>query len=492
MTKFFDLAVIGGGINGCGIAADAALRGLSVALIEKDDLASKTSSNSSKLIHGGLRYLEYYDFSLVKKALDERQLLLSLAPHLVNPLPFVLPYLTSMRPMWLLRLGLFLYDNISRKNKLPKSKVIKRQTYLPYFAPLKSSINKGFLFYDCHTDDARLTLANALQAKKHGAEIYSYTELIHARTENNIWHLTLRNQHGEKSLYQARAVVNATGPWVTSINDLLSLPNQQQMSLIKGSHLVVPKLYDGSHAYLLQNNDNRIVFIIPYYQYSVIGTTDTPFTGNLDQVEIDNKEIDYLLHLANNYFNVALTSNDIVHTWSGVRPLLGGQNDSPQALSRDYIYHYTSNPAPALTIYGGKITTYRQLAKDAVDQLNAIFPDLKSSSTYKTPLPGALYDGITYQEYIDYARHKYNWLPSDTLSRLFTTYGTNLEVLLANCKDLADMGQDFGFGLFQREVDYLRAHEWAVQIEDILWRRTKLGFYYTKPLKEKLNNYLLS
>ncbi|WP_131783424.1 glycerol-3-phosphate dehydrogenase [Legionella gresilensis] len=492
MTKFFDLAVIGGGINGCGIAADAALRGLSVALIEKDDIASKTSSNSSKLIHGGLRYLEYYDFSLVKKALDERQLLLSLAPHLVNPLPFVLPYLTSMRPMWLLRLGLFLYDNLSRKNKLPKSKIIKRQAYPPYFAPLKSSINKGFLFYDCHTDDARLTLASALQAQKHGADIYSYTELIHAITENNIWHLTLRNQQGEKSSCHARAVVNATGPWVTSINNLLSLPNQQQMSLIKGSHIVVPKIYDEAHAYLLQNNDNRIVFIIPYYQYSVIGTTDTPFTGNLNHVEIDNEEIDYLLHIANNYFNVTLKSKDILHTWSGVRPLLGEENGSPQALSRDYMYHYTSNPAPALTIYGGKITTYRQLAKDAVDQLKTIFPHLNSSSTHKIPLPGAIYESMGYKEYTEYARNKYNWLPPDTLSRLLKTYGTNLETLLANCKTLADMGQDFGFGLFQKEVDYLRKHEWAVKIEDILWRRTKLGFYYTEPLKENLNNFLLS
>ncbi|MGQ3887630.1 glycerol-3-phosphate dehydrogenase [Legionella sp. CNM-1927-20] len=492
MTKFFDLAVIGGGINGCGIAADAALRGLSVALIEKDDIASKTSSNSSKLIHGGLRYLEYYDFALVKKALDERQLLLSLAPHLVNPLPFVLPYLTSMRPMWLLRLGLFLYDNISRKNKLPKSKLIKRQTSLPYFSPLKLPINKGLLFYDCHTDDARLTLASALQAKQHGADIYSYTELVHAITENNIWHLTLRNPQGKEILCRAQAVVNATGPWVTSMNELLSLPNQQPISLIKGSHIVVPKLYKNEHAYLLQNNDKRIVFVVPYYQYSVIGTTDTPFTGDLNQVKIDTQEIDYLLQIVNGYFNQILTPKDIVHTWSGVRPLLAGEGYSPQALSRDYIYHFTSNPAPALTIYGGKITTYRQLAKDAVNQLKAIFPHLNPSITHKTPLPGATYNGITYKEYIKYAQNKYCWLPHDTLTRLLTTYGTNLEILLANCKNLTDMGQDFGFGLFQKEVDYLRKHEWAVQIEDILWRRTKLGFYYTEPLKEKLKNYLLS
>ncbi|WP_419418514.1 glycerol-3-phosphate dehydrogenase [Legionella sp. D16C41] len=490
MTKFFDLAVIGGGINGCGIAADAALRGLSVVLIEKDDIASKTSSSSSKLIHGGLRYLEYYDFSLVKKALDERQTLLSLAPHLIKPLPFVLPYLSSMRPMWLLRSGLFIYDNLSRRNKLPKSKLIKRQTSLPYFLPLQDHLNKGFLFYDCHTDDARLTLANALQAKQHGALICPYTELTQATSKDGFWHLTLQNAQGESKLCQAKTLVNATGPWVPSLNKLLNIDDHYPLSLIKGSHLVVPKLYEGNYAYLLQNIDKRIVFIIPYYQYSLIGTTDVPFTGDLDVVKISGEERDYLLNLVNNYFKPILTPKDIVHSWSGVRPLLANQDHSPQALSRDYSYHYTALPAPAVTIYGGKITTYRQLSREAVNQLKPIFPHLKPSITHKIPLPGATFKELSFSDYIKYAHQKYQWLPDGMLTRLLNTYGTNIENFLGDCQYLNDLGQDFGFGLFQREVDYLYTHEWAKQVEDILWRRTKLGFVFTESFKERLANYL--
>ncbi|STX28768.1 glycerol-3-phosphate dehydrogenase [Legionella beliardensis] len=491
MTKFFDLAVIGGGINGCGIAADAALRGLSVILIEKDDIASKTSSSSSKLIHGGLRYLEYYDFSLVKKALDERQTLLSLAPHLIDPLPFVLPYLPSMRPMWLLRAGLFLYDNLSRKNKLPKSKLIKRAPSSLYFSPLKQNLTKGFLFYDCNTDDARLTLVNALQAKEYGAEIHSYTALTDASVKNNTWHLQLCDQQGQFTTCQARSLVNATGPWVASINHLLGLDTRYQMSLIKGSHLVVRKLYEGNQAYLLQNNDKRIVFVIPYHHYSLIGTTDVPFKGDLNQVSISPEEIDYLLNLISLYFNQPLTNNDILFSWSGVRPLIAEPGESPQAISRDYTYHYTSLPAPAVTIYGGKITTYRQLAREAVNQLKTVFPHLSHSITHKTPLPGAVFHNLSYQDYVQYAHKKYSWLADDILKRLLKTYGTRLELILAHCNQLSDLGLNFGHGLFQREVDYLREQEWVIQVDDLLWRRTKLGINFDSVATEKLANYLL-
>lgn len=491
MTKFFDLAVIGGGINGCGIAADAALRGLSVVIIEKGDIASKTSSNSSKLIHGGLRYLEHYNFSLVKKALNERQILLALAPHLIEPLPFILPYLPSMRPMWLLRSGLFLYDNLSHNNKLPKSKLIKRHDLSLYFSPLKQALNKGFLFYDCNTDDARLTLANALQAKEHGGEIYSYTALTHASAKNGIWNLHLCNLKNKQITCQARAVVNATGPWVEPVNQLLGLASEYQMSLIKGSHIVVHKLYKGNHAYLLQNHDKRVVFVMPYYNYSLIGTTDIPFKGERDQIDISMEEIDYLLKLINLYFNQSLTANDIVFSLSGVRPLIAQPGQSPQEISRDYTYHFTSLPAPAITIYGGKITTYRQLARESVNQLKAVFPNISHSSTHKISLPGAMFYNMSYKDYTQYAYQKYQWLSTSILNRLLKTYGTRLELFLSDCNNLSDLGQDFGYGLFQRELDYLREQEWAMHVDDVLWRRTKLGLSFNDSLKEKLAAYFL-
>ncbi|MDP1601719.1 MAG: glycerol-3-phosphate dehydrogenase [Legionella sp.] len=491
MNQIFDVAVIGGGINGCGIAADASLRGLSVVLVEKDDLASKTSSSSTKLIHGGLRYLEHYNFSLVKKSLDERQLLLNLAPHLVRPIPFVLPFEQSIRPSWFLRAGLFLYDNLSRINKLPKSKLIKRNKKSLYFPPLAEEFKKGFLFYDCTTDDARLTLTNALQAKKHGATILTETELVSTKVVDGLWHLTTRTWGGEENTLIARSIVNAAGPWVESTNQRLNIPSQYKMSLIKGSHLVVHKLYEGDHAYLLQNDDKRIVFVIPYHGYSMIGTTDVVFSGNLDDVAISSEEIDYLFELVANYFKKQLLRENIINTWSGVRPLIAAKADSPQTLSRDYTYHFTKEPAPAITIYGGKITTYRQLAEEAVNELKAVFPTLPESNTKASPLPGALWGKMNYKNYCHYAHENYYWLDESILKRLLETYGTNTEALLDGCKKISDLGLHFGNGLYQREVDYLLQEEWATTCEDILWRRTKLGLYFTAESSGQLAEYLI-
>ncbi|KTC78334.1 glycerol-3-phosphate dehydrogenase [Legionella brunensis] len=490
MEQVFDVAVIGGGINGCGAAADAALRGLSVILFEQEDLASKTSSSSSKLIHGGLRYLEYYDFGLVKKALNERQRLLTLAPHLIRPMPFVLPYEQNMRPTWLLRTGLFIYDNLSRKNQLPHSKFVQRKQQSPYFSPLKEQYDKGFLFYDCTTDDSRLTITNALQAKEHGASIYNYTKLIHVNVIEGIWHLTVKAISGKETLFKAKTVINATGPWVESSNELLQIPTQFKMSLVKGSHLVVHKLYEGKHAYLLQHEDKRIVFIVPYQGHTMIGTTDVAFKGSLDDVNISNEEVNYLCALVNNYLQCKIQREDIIDTWSGVRPLLAASGEL-KTLSRDYEHFYSTTPAPAVTIYGGKITTYRQLALETVDELKAIFPYLKESDTENIPLPGASLHNMSYKEYLSYAREKYFWLANEIKERYLASYGTRTELLLDSCKNMTDLGYDFGNGLYQAEVDYLCREEWACSCEDILWRRTKLGLNFSPENIETLNEYLL-
>ena len=490
MDHVFDIAIIGGGINGCGCAADAALRGLSVVLCEQDDLASKTSSNSSKLIHGGLRYLEQYNFTLVRKALNERQKLLHLAPHLVHPLPFVIPYQQNMRPLWMLRIGLFLYDHLSFANKLPRSKLIHREQHPTHFNPLNNELNKGFLFYDCATDDARLTLINAIQAKEHGATIMPHTKLIQAEIIDKQWLLTLQGKTGDSSQIRAKAVINTTGPWVSSITELLGIPLEHAMSLVKGSHIVVPKLYEGEHAYMLQHQDKRIVFAIPYHGYTMIGTTDVSFSGDMDNLRIEPSEIDYLCTLINQCFNKKIHEKDIITTWSGIRPLLSDTNKTPSALSRDYVYHYSSHPAPAVTVYGGKITTYRQLALQAINQLRAVFPDLADSSTNITPLPGATIGAMNFTSYLDYAHKNYKWLEEETLFRLLKTYGTRTEHILIGCDKMTDLGTCFTQTLYQAEIDYLLKEEWATSCEDILWRRTKIGLTINDMEKKNLENYL--
>lgn len=488
--QVFDVAIIGGGINGCGCAADAALRGLSVLLVEQGDIASQTSSKSSKLIHGGLRYLEHYDFGLVKKALDERQKLLKLAPHLVHPLAFVLPYKKKLRPAWLLRIGLFLYDHLSLMNPLPRSKFIRRAKYSSYFQPLLPSLDKGFLYYDCTTDDARLTMANALQAKEHGAVIMPKTTLIQANTINGQWVLTLQNKENATFQLKAKTIINAAGPWVNNVSRLLNTPLYESLSFVKGSHIVIEKLYEGDQAYILQHDDQRIIFVIPYHGYSLIGTTDVLFSGDLTSVRIDAQEISYLFSVVHHYFNKELCEEDIITTWSGVRCLLSESNTKPSALSRDYVYHLTQSPAPAITVYGGKITTYRQLATQVVDRLKTFFPHLLASSTSYIPLPGAAYKAMDFSAYKTYAAKKYHWLDHATLERYLETYGTHMENFLAPCNDIHDLGQCFVADLYQLEVDYLMREEWARDCDDILWRRTKLGLIINEREKRKLKQYI--
>lgn len=490
MKQIYDVVVIGGGINGCACAADAALRGLSVLLCEKDDIASKTSSSSTKLIHGGLRYLELYDFKLVKQALDERQLLLQIAPHLVQPMPFFLPFVKTMRSVFMLRMGLFLYDHISRKNALPSSKLLHRKPNSPYFNSLKDVFKKGFLYYDCTADDARLTLENAIQAEKHGAKILPNTELTHAEAINNEWHLTLKPKNDEALHIKALSVINAGGPWVEPINKLLSVPMEYDMALVKGSHLVIPKLYEGNFSYLLQHPDRRVVFITPYHGFSMIGTTDVNFIGKPEDVCIDDTEKTYLLELVNSYLKKEIGKNDIINSWSGIRPLLAEKGKKLNQISRDYAYYFSKAPAPVLTIYSGKITTYRQLASYAIDQLKTIFPNLSSSTTSCVPLPGAVTQHLSFESYKAQVFQTYKWLDQSILSRYLNTYGTRTDEILLNCQSLSDLGAYFSNGLYQREIDFLLTTEWAKTADDILWRRTKLGLTTSSEEKNKLTHYI--
>ncbi|MGQ3891400.1 glycerol-3-phosphate dehydrogenase [Legionella sp. CNM-4043-24] len=490
MDKCFDVAVIGGGINGCGIAADASMRGLSVVLLEMDDLASKTSSSSTKLIHGGLRYLEMFNFSLVKKALNERQILMEQAPYLVFPRPFVLPLKRSLRPTLLIRAGLFIYDHLSRRNTLPHSRHINREKDSLCFSPLKEELNKGFIYYDCCADDARLTISNALQARHYGASIRPQTKVLSAQVIDGIWHLHCQDASGATCILRSRSLINATGPWVESLARQAGIASEYHISLVKGSHLVVPRLYQGEHAYLLQHDDKRVIFVIPWHGYSMIGTTDVLFSESPDEINISGQEIDYLLNLVNSYFKQPLTRDNIITTWSGVRPLLASKDKSPQAMSRDYVFHFSDDPAPSVTVYGGKITTYRQLARDCVDRLRVLFPGLGDSITSTTALPGAAWTNGSYADYRSYAREHYLWLDTDIMERYLSTYGTRTEHLIASCTQMKDLGIDFGHGLFQREVDYLVAEEWARDCDDILLRRTRLGLGFDAEERQKLKDYV--
>ncbi|CAM2893676.1 glycerol-3-phosphate dehydrogenase [Legionella steigerwaltii] len=490
MNSVFDVAIIGGGINGCGCAADAALRGLSVVLLEQDDLASKTSSSSTKLIHGGFRYLENYEFGMVKKAISERQRLLDLAPHLVHPQALVLPYEEHMRPAWFLRLGLFIYDHLSSKNRLPKCKTIYRKNKIEYFDPLINKLDMGFLFYDAVTDDARLTIVNAIQAKNHGASIRTHSAVIHIEVVNNLWQLTIQPKVGPSYVLHAKSVINAAGPWVKSVEQLTQIPDRQKISLIKGSHIIVPKMYEGNHAYLLQHQDNRVIFVIPYHGFSMIGTTDIPLTGNSDNACISDEEIHYLIDLVNVYFNSKISEKDIIYTWSGVRALLADENKEAKALSRDYAYEVHLKPAPSVTIYGGKITTYRRLAEEVINQLLQTFPQMGHSITASTPLPGSFFEQMNFEQYVHYAHKKYKWMDTDLLNRYLNTYGSRMELFLSSCNSTESLGKKYCTYLYQVEVDYLILEEWAQNCDDILKRRTKLDLIIDEAGKKELANYL--
>ncbi|WP_448551298.1 glycerol-3-phosphate dehydrogenase [Thalassotalea montiporae] len=483
----YDVLVVGGGINGVGIANDAAGRGLNVLLCEMNDLASATSSASSKLIHGGLRYLEYYEFGLVKKALAEREVLLKNAPHIISPLVFRLPHQPHLRPAWMIRAGLFLYDNLSKRITLPKSRSFKFDQQ----SPLKSDIKKGFEYADAWVDDSRLTVLNALSAKAQGATILTRTQLIAAETIDGIWHLSLLDKaSGETLIVRSKSLVNAAGPWVENITGKVVKERTHGLRLVKGSHIVVPRIHDDEHAYILQNEDQRIVFVLPFEQdYSLVGTTDVDYQGDPQDVAIETAEIDYIISITNNYFKRQITRDSIVHTFSGIRPLLHDEAEDAKAVTRDYtIELVTEGHAPLVNIYGGKITTYRTLAEAAVDKLTQVFATMKPAWTKKAALPGG--DFTDRETLMAQYAEDFAWLPAALTARYVRTYGTIAKQLLTGCESLADMGEDFGAGLYQRELDYLVANEWATTLDDVIWRRTKLGLLLDEQQKQRIHQYM--
>nr|WP_189662511.1 MULTISPECIES: glycerol-3-phosphate dehydrogenase [Pseudomonas] len=489
LTDCYDLAVIGGGINGVGIAADAAGRGLKVFLCEKDDLAQHTSSASSKLIHGGLRYLEHYEFRLVREALAEREVLLAKAPHIVKPMRFVLPHRPHLRPAWMIRAGLFLYDHLGKRKRLGASRSLR---FGPGY-PLKPAITRGFEYADCAVDDARLVVLNAMAAREKGAHIVTRTRCLRAERVDGVWQVELQHADGSLQSIRARALVNAAGPWVASfIKDDLKLDAPYGIRLIQGSHLIVPRLYEGEHAYILQNEDQRIVFCIPYLdRFTLIGTTDREYSGDPAQVKITEAETDYLLKVVNAHFNHQLSRADILHTYSGVRPLCNDESDNPSAVTRDYTLALSAGEgqAPLLSVFGGKLTTYRKLAESAMAELKPYFTQMRASWTATAPLPGGE-DMTTAQALTDAILAQYGWLPVDIAKRWAVTYGSRVWRLLDGIQGPEDLGQAIGGGLFSREVDYLRSEEWAVDAADILWRRTKLGLFTSPAEQQALHDYL--
>ncbi len=485
-----DLIVIGGGINGAGIAADAAGRGLSVLLLEADDLACATSSASSKLIHGGLRYLEHYEFRLVSEALAEREVLLKMAPHIAFPMRFRLPHRPHLRPAWMIRLGLFMYDHLGKRTSLPASKSIR----FGGDSVLKPSIVRGFEYSDCWVDDARLVVANAQEAVANGGEVHTRTKVTRAWREEGLWHVEAQDiLTGKNLVWQAKGLANATGPWVKEfIDDSLKLPSQYGIRLIKGSHIVVPRVHNGQQAYILQNEDHRIVFVIPWLdEFSIIGTTDVEYHGDPKGVTIADNEIDYLLNVFNTHFKKPLSRADIVWSYSGVRPLCDDESDSPQAVTRDYTLSVTDEhgKAPLLSVFGGKLTTYRKLAEHALDKLAKYYPDASGAWTKGRVLPG----GDLHGDRDDYAaglRRTFAFLPESLARRYSRTYGALSEQLLKGAARMADLGENFGHGLYEIELNYLVANEWVVTLDDAIWRRTKLGMWLDDAQKQHIGNWL--
>jgi len=487
-SKIYDIAVIGGGINGVGIANDAAGRGLSVFLCEKDDLASHTSSASSKLIHGGLRYLEHKEFRLVREALAEREVLLAKAPHIIKPMRFIMPHRPHLRPAWLIRAGLFFYDHLGKREKLLGSNLI----YFKEDSPLKPAITRGFEYSDCTVDDARLVVLNALQAKENGAKVVTRTRCIKAYRQQELWHLEL--QTGAE-LYQirAKALVNAAGPWVEEIiSENLQLKSPYQIRLIQGSHIVVPKLYDCHKAFIMQNEDRRIVFAIPYLeQYTLIGTTDQEYLDDPQKVEITEVEIDYLLAVTNSHFKKQITRADIVSQFSGVRALCDDESDNPSAVTRDYTValQVEDKITPLLSVFGGKITTYRKLAESALEQLSPFFIEMGEEWTSNQVLPGAE-NWTTLEDLVIRIQNQVEGVTEQLATRWANAYGSRVWNILHEQKTLEQLGQDFGHGLFESEVQYLCENEWANTAEDILWRRTKLGLAFDEQQVKNLESYL--
>jgi glycerol-3-phosphate dehydrogenase len=493
-TLHTDVLIIGGGINGTGIAADAASRNLSVILCEKADLASGTSSASTKLIHGGLRYLEQYHFKLVRESLREREILLHRAPHLVHPLEFILPYQRELRPAWMIRLGLFLYDHLTKNISLPKSKTVNLQNTF-YQKILKSQFKKGFRYYDCQTDDARLVVANALAAKEKGARIFTRTACVAAKREEKNWLIELHHKNTQQTQFiKARAVINVSGPWVKEVSEnIFRHPLACSVQFDQGSHLVFPKLYAGDHAYILQNPDQRIIFAIPYEQnFTLVGTTDIPFTGNPEHISTSDTEKEYLCASINQHFQKNISPTQCVWNYTGLRTLYVSKKAEKVAkISRESHVEVADlhGQIPLITVIGGKLTTYRKLAEEVIDALAPYFSNVGKSQTQNTLLPGGFSD-ISFSDFSLLLQEKHPWLPSTLYQRLARQYGTLAYKVIGTAKSIADLGMHFGGDLYEKEVRYLLENEWAETADDILWRRSKQGLFFNEGQARNLATFL--
>lgn len=487
-----DLIVIGGGINGAGISMDAAGRGLSVLMLEARDLACATSSASSKLIHGGLRYLEHYEFRLVGEALAEREILLKMAPHITFPMRFQLPHRPHLRPAWMIYMGLLIYNYLGKRTSLPGSKGLR----FGVESTLKSEITRGFEYSDCWVDDARMVVINAQEVVKQGSEVRTRTRVTHAERTKGLWMVEAEDiDTGKIYTWLTKGLVNAAGPWVKQFFDEgLKLKSPYGIRLIKGSHIVVPCVHNEKHAYILQNEDNRIVFVIPWMdEFSIIGTTDVEYKEDPKNVKIDDKEICYLLRVYNSHFKQQLSRKDIVWTYSGVRPLCDDESDLPQAITRDYTLHIhdVNGQAPLLSVFGGKLTTYRRLAEHAMEKLAKYYPNLGPAWTKTAVLPGGNFSG-TCEDYAASLRRRYTFI-SEVMAHYYArTYGSHTEVILEGAHGLADLGENFGHEFYEAELRYLVKHEWVRELDDAIWRRTKQGMWLSEAKQARILEWLNS
>jgi len=504
----FDVLVVGGGINGCGIARDLAGRGWRVALCEKDDLAAHTSSSSTKLIHGGLRYLEYYEFSLVRKALQEREVLLKSAPHIMWPLRFVMPHDPSMRPAWMIRIGLFLYDHLARREVLPGSRSVDLRRH-EAGAPLKPAFKRGFVYSDGWVDDARLVVLNAIDARARGAEVLTRTRCVSAQRGAEGWTAVLEGPEGRRTV-RARAVVNAAGPWAEAFLRGVAHAAQgealatRHLRLVKGSHIVVPRVFGHDHAYIFQNPDKRIIFAIPYQDdFTLIGTTDIELQGDdPGAARIGPDEIDYLCEQASRYFAQPVKPSDVVWTYSGVRPLLDDASGDPSAVTRDYLLESNTTAAPLLSVWGGKITTFRKLAEDAADEVGRMLGETRSAWTHGAFMAGGDLSawigapGRTsrpdddFERFVSAVQARHAWLDAGLARRLARAYGARIAEVIGDARSMADMGPAVGPGLHERELRYLQDQEWACSGDDVLWRRSKLGLHFTPAQREQVDAWM--
>lgn len=479
MSIDYDVFVIGGGVNGCGIARDAIGRGYSTGLCEMKDIGWATSSSSTKLIHGGLRYLEHYDFLLVRKALKEREVLWAMAPHIVEPLRLILPHHKGLRPAWFLRLGLLVYDFIGGRKKLPTTKTINLAKDEAGKA-LKPLYKKAFEFSDCWVDDSRLVVLNARDASDRGADIMTRTRCKSAKKKKNHWVITLENvETGDEKVVTARLIVNAAGPWVDEVlSSSFGKNDSQNVRLVQGSHIVVKKLFDHERCYFFQNKDGRIIFAIPYRDdYTLIGTTDNDFEGDPANAKASPEEISYLCQCASEYFAEPVLEENVVWTFSGVRPLYDDGASKAQEATRDYVLRQDGEAghAPVLNIFGGKITTYRVLSEAVVENIEELLGVKKSAWTANATLPGGYFPFEEFDQLVEQTLEQFPFLEKPQARRMCRAYGTETKLLLDDASSIEDLGKDFGCGLSEREVNYMRRKEWAHTAEDVLWRRSKLG-----------------